>query len=41
MRKDLQKCELVLADDTGAIGATIWEEKITMISEQSSYIFPI
>ncbi len=37
MRKELTKCEIVLADFTGAITATIWEDTIPHVCDQKSY----
>ena len=39
MQKELKKCDIVLADDTGAISATIWESLIPLVEDQQSYLF--
>lgn len=39
MRKTLNKCEVILADATGAIPATVWESMIPQLSEEISYVF--
>ena len=39
LRKDLKKCEVVIADTSGAISVTIWEDLIEDIKPQSSYHF--
>jgi hypothetical protein len=39
MRKELTKCEIVLADSTGAIIATVWEDTIPHVCDQKSYVW--
>jgi ssDNA-binding replication factor A large subunit len=39
MRKSLHMCNIVLADGTGAIRATLWESMIGQVSEGVSYEF--
>ena len=39
MKKDLSKCDLVLADNTGAIVISVWEENIAKVSVDNSYCF--
>ena len=39
MRKELTKYEIVLADFTGAIMATIWEDTIPHVCDQKSYLW--
>ena len=39
MRKELSKCDIVVADATGAIPATVWEEMIPKICNEKSYVF--
>ena len=39
MRKELTKCEVVLADFTGAIIATIWEDTIPHVCDQKSCLW--
>ena len=39
MRKSLHMCNIVLADATGAIRATVWESMIDQVSEGVSYEF--
>ena len=39
MRKELTKCEMVLADSTGAITATVWEDTIPHVHDQKSYVW--
>ena len=38
-KKDLKKCQLVIADQTGAIPITIWEDMISQVEKDNSYIF--
>ena len=39
LKKDLEKCQLVIVDQTGAIPITIWEEMISQVEKDKSYIF--
>lgn len=39
MKKELSKCNIVLADSTEAIAATVWEKMIPVISNEKSYAF--
>ena len=39
LKRDLRKCEVVIADMSGAIGVTIWEALIERIEPDSSYYF--
>lgn len=39
MKKDLNKCDLVLGDNTGAIVITVWEENIDKVNFDDSYCF--
>ena len=39
MKKDLNKCDLVLRDNTGAIVITVWEENIDKVNVDNSYCF--
>ena len=38
-KRDLKKCQLVVADQTGAIPITIWEDMISQVDKDKSYIF--
>lgn len=37
MKKDLNKCDLVLGDNTGAIVITVWEENLDKVNVDDSY----
>lgn len=39
MKKDLNKCDLVLGDNTSAIVITVWEENIDKVNVDNSYCF--
>ena len=39
LRKGLDKCQLILADASAAIEATIWENMVPNVSEGESYVF--
>jgi len=39
MKKDLNTCDLVLGDNTGAIVITVWEENIDKVNVNDSYYF--
>ena len=39
MKKDLNNCDLVLADNTGAIVISVWEENINKVNVDNSYCF--
>ena len=39
MKKDLNKCDLVLGDNTGAIVITVWKENIDKVNVDDSYCF--
>jgi len=38
-KRDLKKCQLMVADQTGAIPITIWEDMISQGDKDNSYIF--
>lgn len=39
MKKEITKCDIVVADSTGAIPATVWNDMIPNISNEKSYVF--
>lgn len=39
MKKDLNKCDQVLGDNTSAIVITVWEENIDKVNVDNSYCF--
>lgn len=38
-KKDLKKCQLVVADETGVISIMIWEDMISQVDKDKSYVF--
>lgn len=39
MQKDLKKCELIIADSSGAMPLTLWEDAIDKVDIDESYLF--
>lgn len=39
MEKELKKCDIVVADGTGAMSVCLWEDLIDQVKEESSYLF--
>ena len=39
MKKELSKCDVIVADSTGAITVTLWENQIEQVSVDGSYYF--